>query len=395
MPKAKRLMSDICNNTDRKIRVLDLINTHQCARELLDNRVAQVNATGRYDNAIYCSSGEFVELLRKKGHTVYVVENPRNLSPIKMAVCIWKTTRLLRKHRFHIIHTHTSVPSLVGRLAGFLTRTPIVIHQVHGYHYHDNMNLILKWSIIIVEKFFALLTDKILFQNQADVEECLRRKIAPRRKLVLIGNGTQIDDFKTEKEVNNNPPIILYVARMEPVKNHTMLLEAACILKERNVAFKIQLAGDGELMPKYEAWVHEHGLDEHIAFLGYREDVPALIVNADVCVLVSLNEGLPRGIIEAAAGGRPMVATDVDGSRDVLVNGTTGFLVPLNDVTSLADRLEQLLSNAALRAHIGQEARKYALKHFDERVVTDRIIDVYDDMIVNEKSKADYLGPNG
>ena len=370
---------------DRKIRVLDMINTDQCARELLDHRVAQVNATGRYENAIYCSSGLYVDKLLAKGHKVYVVDTPRNLSPIKLIAAIWKTFRLLRREGFDIAHVHGCVVGLIGRVAAALARIPFVIYQPHGFHHHALMSPMKRWLFIKAEQVLALLTDKLLFQNQVDIIECQRRNIAPRRKLVLVGNGIQLEDFKTDEEPNNNPSIVLYAARMEAVKNHHMLLEAAQILKERNVTFKIQLAGDGELMPKYQGWVRENGLDEYIEFLGYREDTPELIANATVCVLVSFKEGLPRGIIEAMATGRPVVATDVVGNRDTLINGQTGFLVPLGDSNALADRLQQLFADPQLRRRIGQQAKAYAREHFDEKVVTERIISIYDELVQNLK----------
>jgi glycosyltransferase involved in cell wall biosynthesis len=364
---------------DRKPRVLDIANTDQCAHALLDFRVSQVNATGRYDNAIYCSDGEFVELLRKKGHTIYVIKNPRNLSPIKMAICIWKTTCLLRKHRFDIIHTHTSVPGLFGRIAGFLARTEIVIHQVHGYAFHDNMNPILKWLMILAERFLSLLADRILFQNQQEINECLRRKIAPSDKLIFIGNGIQLERFRVAQTSEHNVPIIFCTARLEPVKNHMMLLKAVRILKDRNVRFVLQLAGDGSLRTRYEKWVHEQGLEKEVIFLGYRNDVRNLIANSDVCVLSSEVEGIPRSIMEAAAAGKPMVATDVVGNRDALVNGRTGFLVLLNDSVALADRIENLISDADLRCRIGRQAREYAEQNFNEKKVVELIIKIYDE----------------
>lgn len=379
--------STISDKPNHLYRVLDITNTHECARELLDHRVMQVNATGRYDNAIYCSDGEFVELLRSKGHTVHVVENPRNLSPIKMAACIWKTVGLLRKYKFDIIHTHTSVPGLFGRISGFLARTPIVIHQVHGYTHHDNMNSILKWSMIQAERFLTLFADRILFQNQKDINECLRKKIAPLHKLVLIGNGVQLEQFQVNQASKQNAPSVFYAARFEPVKNHIMLLKAARILKDRDVRFTVQLAGDGYLRKRYEQWVRKQDLENEVIFLGYRTDVPNLTANSDVCVLVSEAEGVPRAVMEAAAAGKPMVATDVVGNRDSLIDGKTGFLVPLNDSAALADRINDLLSDGDLRRRIGQQAREYAKQNFNEQRVTERIIEVYDEELRKRATK--------
>lgn len=370
---------------DRKIRVLDMINTDQCARELLDHRVAQVNATGRYENAIYCSSGLYVDKLLAKGHKVYVVDTPRNLSPIKLIAAIWKTFCLLRREGFDVAHVHGCVVGLIGRVAAALARTPFVIYQPHGFHHHERMSPLKRWIFIKAEQALSLLTDKLLLQTKTSVVDCQRNNIAPDNKVVWIGNGIQLGNFKADKEPHNDPPIILYATRMECIKNHPMLFEAAQILKERNVAFSIELAGDGQLMLKYQSWVREHNLDDHIVFLCYREDVPALITNADICVLVSEKEGLPRGIMEAAAVGRPMIATDVMGNRETLVDGKTGFLVPLNDAEALANRLEQLLCDPELRRQIGQQAQAYAREYFDEQVVTERIISVYDELVQNYK----------
>ena len=108
---------------------------------------------------------------------------------------------------------------------------------------------------------------------------------------------------------------------------------------------------------------------------------PALIAKATVCILVSIMEGLPRALMEAAGGGRPAVATDVVGNRDTLIDEETGFLVPLNDATALASRLEQLLGDGPLRRRLGEQARDHAARHFDEHIVTDRIIRVYDEIL--------------
>ncbi len=172
--------------------------------------------------------------------------------------------------------------------------------------------------------------------------------------------------------------MILCVARFEPIKNHIMILEAARLLKDRGVQFVLKLAGDGETRPACEAWVAEHGLTDCVRSLGYCDDVPGETARAEVCTLVSIKEGTPRAIIEAAACGRPMVATDVRGNRDGLVDGVTGYLVPLNDSAALADRIEALLSDPEQRAVIGRQARAHAEAHFNERKVTERIIDAYE-----------------
>ena len=368
-----------------KIHILDLINTDKSAKELLDCRVEQINATKRYKNDIYCGSGEYVDRLRKKGHTVYVVDTPRGLSPLALISSTWKTFQLFRKHKFHIIHLHGSVIGVIGRVAAFLARTPVVVYQVHGFHHHNATGFLKKWIFIQIEKCMSLLTDIILFQNHADMDNCLRAKIAPKKKLVLIGNGVQISDFEIKVDFCNEKKVILCVARFEPIKNHLMLLRAAHILKEREVPFLLQLVGDGDLMGHYKNWVSEHDIVDVVQFLGYRDDVPTLTTQADLCVLPSIKEGLPRAIIEAAAAGKPMVATDVVGNCESIVDGKTGFLVPLNDANIMADKIEQLIDDQKLSLQMGRQAKRYAEENFNERVVTNRIIEVYDKAIQGHK----------
>jgi len=380
----KKAGSDIPQSQDvalaRKIRVLDMINTDQCARELLDHRVAQVNATGRYENAICCSSGEYVEKLRVKGHTVYVLDTPRRLSPIGIIVAMCKAIRLFRKERFDIVHLHGCVVGLIGRLAALIARTPYVIYQAHGFYHHEGMCTFKQWVFIKAEQLLSIFADKLLFQNPTSVDDTLDKKIAPGHKLVLIGNGIQLDVYRCDQEPDKDPPLIVYVALMEERKNHLMLFKAAAILKDRGIAFKVMLAGDGRLQPQYEKWVSDHALDEYIEFLGYREDIPDLIKRASICVLVSVLEGIPRAVIEASAAGRVVVATDVVGTRNAVKDGETGFLVPYDDFYALADKIEQLLSNEELLNRIGRQAREYACENYDERVVVERIIKVYDDL---------------
>jgi glycosyltransferase involved in cell wall biosynthesis len=362
------------------LRVLDLINTDNSAKELLENRVAHVNATGRYDNAIYCSAGPYVQTLRNRGHTVFVVDTPRELSPVALAAAAWKTFRVLRRHRFYVVHTHGSVIGVIGRVAAWLARTPVVIHQVHGFHHHDNMPSLKRSLFVGIERVMAWGTDRILFQAKADLDECVRRHIAPARKLVWVGNGVQLDVFRPRGVPENDPPTIVCIARFEGVKNHMMLLRGARLLKQRGIRFMLTLAGDGALRTPCENWTTENGLAESVRFMGYADDVAGLTAGADVCVLTSVKEGVPRALMEAAACGRPVVATDVSGNREAVVDGVTGFLVPLDDPVALADRLERLLAEPALRVRMGQAALERARNQYDERIVCDRILAVYDEL---------------
>src|SRR5207245_2405019 len=119
------------------------------------------------------------------------------------------------------------------------------------------------------------------------------------------------------------------------------------------------------------------GLADTVRFLGYRYDLPELTAAADVAVLTSLKEGLPRALMEAMAVGVPVVATDVKGSREVVVDGLTGFLVPLDDAHGLGERLAELLGSPVLRGAMGARGVAHARQHFDEERIVKRLAGLY------------------
>jgi glycosyltransferase involved in cell wall biosynthesis len=235
--------------------------------------------------------------------------------------------------------------------------------------------------VLFCERILCALSDRLLYQNPADIESCHEHRLAPKQKNRLIGNGVQLDAFPVVAPPDGDPPVILCVSRLEPVKNLPLLIEAAGILKEHGQRFVVRIVGEGHLRGELESQIERQELAEVVELLGYRTDVPKLIAEADVCALVSLKEGLPRAIIEAGACARPVVATDVVGNRDAVAHGDTGFLVPLGDAQALAQRLAELIGNRRLRHYMGRTGREFAEAHFDERLITERIVQIYEEVL--------------
>jgi glycosyltransferase involved in cell wall biosynthesis len=293
------------------------------------------------------------------------------------------------------VHTHGSLVGLIGRIAAFCAGIPIVIHQVHGFHHHDAMHFIKRWFYIYAERALSFLTDKLLFQSVEALEECLRLHIARRRKTDLIYNGICLDSFLDEWQEASVGRIILCVARFDSVKNHSMLFEAAKLLKERGTAFELWLCGTGVLETKYRKWVTDNCLEKNVIFMGYRDDIHELMDKANLCVLTSYKEGIAKTIMEAAAAGKPIVTTDVKGNREAVIDGITGFLIRLNDIVTLADKMAQLLNDENLRKKMGLNAKNYARKHFDEVEVVARITRVYTEMYTSKVSPPSQARGNG
>ena len=179
-----------------KIRILDFINTAKSARELLAKRVTRVNTSGRFDNAICCGDGRYVDILRNSGLDVHVLDQPRNFNPIGIVRSIQRFRSILAENGITILHTHGTLVGAIGRIAAKLEGTPIVIHQVHGFHHHQHMAPWARQASIIVERVAAVWSDALLFQNAQDLEDCIECSIAPHTKLSVIGNGVDLEEFK-------------------------------------------------------------------------------------------------------------------------------------------------------------------------------------------------------
>jgi glycosyltransferase involved in cell wall biosynthesis len=362
----------------RPVRVVDIINLSSSADTLLRERVLMMRASG-LDNRIVCMDGPRVAALRALGIPVHVVHLPRGLQPWKLVAALFETTAYLRRSQADIVHTHCSVPGLVGRLAAWLAGVPVIIHTVHGFHFHEGTSWLARLPYLTAERLCGLVTDTLLTQNRSDLEQAERLGIGPRGRRRQIGNGIDLAQFhpRPGRSRPNQTPILTCVARLEPVKNHRMLLEGAGILNRRGLRFRLRLVGDGPLRPEYQELCRRLGISAQVEFLGYRNDIPELLAETDIAVLTSIKEGLPRAVLEAMAMGLPVVATRVPGTREVVRHGETGFIVEVEDTEGLADALGRLIEDPALRVRLGEQGHRMALEEFDEHRVVDALRELY------------------
>ena len=358
-------------------RILDIVNTDHAALNFLAYRVGWINRHSEFVNDIVCSPGPHLARLDLEQARVTALDIPRDVSPASLGRLLGRLIGLMRAERYTIVHTHNSITGAVGRIAARLARVPLVIHTTHGFHFHENMSPLRRLPWVAAERWLSRFCDLLLCQNRQEVEEIRRLGIRPRQGVCHVGNGIDLGQFRPRARMPESPrPVLLCVARLEAVKNHAMLFRAFAILRRRHDAI-LKLVGEGPWREHYERELAAAGLADAVEFLGYRYDVPELTAAADVAVLTSVKEGIPRALMQAAAVGVPVVATDVKGTREVVVNAQTGFLVPLGDAEALADRLGRLLDDAELRRQMGARAVKHAREHFDEEQVVQRLVRVY------------------
>ena len=362
----------------RVLRVLDLINTSESAKELLLDRALCLAERFGVEPHIACSDGPYVEFIRSHGVTLHVLETPRTMRPLALAKGYGELLRLLRRHEFDIVHSHGSVLGLLARLAGPFTDARVV-HTVHGFHFHERMRGARRSAYEWVERALLRLTDLTLSQNEEDFS--ILRSWNPRARCELIGNGIQLPKRDSGYMARRKLEYTLScVARFEEVKNHRMLIDAMRRVRDAGVEVRLICFGKGETQPAMVAHARELGLEDQIDFRGYVDHVLEYLEDVDLNVLTSIKEGVPRALIESMAMGVPSVCTDVKGSREVVVDGVTGRLVPVGDVEGFAGAVVGLLEDPDARQTMSEACIRRAREQYDENSICDRLHDLYTDL---------------
>lgn len=360
-----------------RLGIIDVVNTDHAALNFLAHRVGWINQNTEFQNDIICSMGPHLDRVKVHGARIEAMPIPRGLQPMALGMLLVRTVRHFRRNNYTIVHTHNSITGAIGRMAARIARVPLVIHTTHGFHFHENMSRLQSLPYVEAERRLAKMCDVLLCQNREEVGLIHRFGLQARLGVYHVGNGINLKEFAPRTSLPTNArPTLLCVGRLEGVKNHPMLFKALAALRKRGPVL-LRLVGEGPLEAEYKAYLKGEGLAEDVEFLGYRYDIPALTAAADVVVLTSVKEGIPRALMQAAAVGVPVVATEVKGTREVVVDGETGFMVPLDDVDALVDRLTALLDSDVLRREMGAAAVSHARAQFDEDRVAERLARIY------------------
>lgn len=283
--------------------------------------------------------------------------------------------RLCRRERFDIVHTHSTKPGVVGRIAATLARTPRVIHTVHGLAFHKFVGLprwLFYWGC---EMFASLFCDRIILVNRyysKYFKWCAR-------KVSTVYNGIDFSAYPGHLPVSQKgtTPRILFVGRLDTPKDPLTFLEAAKILIGEYPDAKFTMVGDGEKYGECKRFIRDNGLTASIDLAGWQQDVSSFYVSHDIFAMSSIYESFGLIFVEAAHYGLPVVATNVEGIPEVVSDGETGLLCNPRDPQALAKNMMTLIRHPELRDSFGQAARKRAYALFTSELMTDRYKKVY------------------
>ena len=306
--------------------------------------------------------------LEERGVEVVTLRHmARPIRPLIDARALRELVGQLKRIRPDIISTHSSKAGILGRLAGRRLRIP-AITTAHGWLFDLPLRGRRQRAVWSIERSMAPLARRIVTVCESDRELAIASGISNADRFVTIHNAMPDVDENFRADPSVVPPRLLMVARFAPQKDHATLFRALANLTDLD--WSLDLVGSGPLEESVRALAGSLGLSERIRFHGLREDVPELIAGSQIYLLISHWEGFPRSILEALRGGLPVVATDVGGVREAVIEGDTGFLIPENDDVRLADRLRTLVADPALRASMGQAARA----HYEAEFTFDRLV---------------------
>lgn len=297
-------------------------------------------------------------------------------------------TASLRSEDFALVHVHTPVASVLGRIAARKAGVRKILYTSHGLHFYKGAS----WSNWIlyypIERWLSRLTDVWITINHEDYERVLQFPVTGKviyipgvgleiEKYRVVEQKVSIDNIRKEMRISTGEFVIICIAELIERKNHDQVIGAVQRLVARGVRVKCLLVGTGVRKEKIESLIREKELSEYFLFMGYRNDIPRLLSISDVLVLLSKQEGLPRAIMEGMAAGKPIVASDIRGNRELVLDRDNGYLVPLNDAKAAADALFDLYENTQQRAVMGLRSQELSRK-YDISIILAEMKDIYD-----------------
>lgn len=377
------------------VRVLQMCAVDFTARQFLQPLTAALEWEG-CAVAIACARGPWFEEMEAAGFRM--VENPisRNANVFHHARSLWNTYRLLRREKVQVLHVHTPIAALLGRVAARLAGTPLVIYTAHGFYFHDNSPPLTRRALILLEKVGAACGDFIMTVSQEDHDAAIKLGIAKPGEVETIFNGVDTDHYSPDRlskseraafralhQIPEDAPVIGIMGRLVREKGFFEFFEAAATVLKSHPDCWFMVVGD--LLPsdydgrrdELRMHVEAMGVAHRTVFTGMVNDPAPPLHAMDIFCLPSYREGMPISLLEAMSTGLPCIATDIRGCREEVVDGQTGWLIPPRQAEPLARKIQWLLDSPAEAQAMGKAGRQRVLELFDIRKVVDHQLNIY------------------
>lgn len=341
------------------------------------------------------SEGSMYESAEKLSIPVFTFKNlKREINILRDILIIYQLFRFIRKGKYQIVHTHSSKAGVVGRIAAWFARTPVILHTVHGLPFHRYQPNLKKKAFIWIEKFSSLFCHKIVAVTDTIVQTMLVYKIRTKDKYTMIRSSFDIESYKTNGEIEKNKTrhrfgiekddiIIGKLARLSELKGHKYLLEAFRNISPQIPKAKLLIVGNGELEYNLKRFVDENQLKDKVIFAGLvtPEEIPSIIAIMDIVVHTSLLEGLARVLPQSLMMEKPVISFDLDGAHEIIKDGVNGFLITPLDTEQLGERIVYLCNNSELIKEFGKKGKELLGDQFSSKKMVSDIFQLYQTLL--------------
>jgi len=344
---------------------------------------------------IYGPEGTLLPRVEAHGK-IETVETPnlvRELAPRRDRRCLRELRELIAAWRPDVVHTHSSKAGILGRMAAWTEDVPCVIHTIHGLAFHPYGS---KWRnavYILAERYAAKRCHRIVCVADAMREQALAAGIGRREQYVTIHSGMEVDrfvhpdvsraDVRAELGFGDDDFVVGTIARLAELKGHDDLLDGLGARMQADPRMHLLWVGDGWWRDRLLGRVADMGLSDRVVTTGLVDPtlIPKYLQAMDVLVHPSYREGLPRAVTQALLSGVPTVAYDVDGTREVCIDGETGRLISPGNHEALAAAITWMLENPDERRAMGDRGRERCRVLFDHSLMVDRLEALYDEVL--------------
>lgn len=323
---------------------------------------------GEFTPGLAWGPGGILDLEARNLAEVELFEIPslgRSPSPLKDLRALTELRETIRGFQPEIVHTHSSKAGVLGRLAAHLEGIPRIVHSVHGWGFTPTQGPAQRALFFLAERIVSRWTSRWVVVSDANRRQGAALGVLDPQRVSLIRSGIRLAPFRRGGDrrglrkrlrIPEDAFVVCQVANFKAQKAPLDFLDLATRLCRAESSIHCLMVGDGPLKARVERKVRTRGLGGRIHLLGWRDDIPGLWAAADLGVMTSRHEGLPRAVVEALASGRPVVATAVDGTPEVVVEGVNGFLFAPGDIPAAAAAILRIRRDSSLYQRLSRAA---------------------------------------
>jgi len=334
-----------------------------------------------YDKEILCKLDKRVKLI--KVNTLL-----RDISLFKDFSTLFKLIKILKKINPDIVHTHESKAGIIGRLSARLINIKLIIHTVHILPF-TNVNVFKAKFYIFLEKTVSNITHKFICVSKGMMNESLKNGIGSKKKYLVIHSGFDLQLFKKAKKNYNlinlknyrlNPKkyfVLLMIGAFEERKRQIEFLYIFKKLLDKNPNLILVFVGSGKLLKKAKKISEQINVNKNVYFAGFRKNPENFISLADICIMNSIREGLPRVVPQYLAGGKPVISTNLPGISEIIKNNKNGFIVNMNKSNDLKKKIELIINDKRIYKKMCNFVQKTDLSNWSHKSMPRKINDVY------------------